>query len=161
MFGLGYFKYIPGTVASLVTCLIFYFFWLNFNIKNYNILIYIFLFTLFLISIFFIDKIYIHEDSKEIVVDEFVGQSIPLLAWSNLHLTSSLSYILSNTIFAGREIELWIILSFILFRFFDIFKPFPINLIDNKIKNGFGVMFDDIIAGLFTLLTLCIFFLWI
>ena len=48
----------------------------------------------------------------------------------------------------------WIFLSFLLFRFFDILKPFPINLIDNKIKNGFGVMLDDVVAGIFATLVL-------
>ena len=44
---------------------------------------------------------------------------------------------------------LHILLSFILFRFFDILKPWPISLADQKLKNSFGVMFDDILAGLF------------
>jgi len=49
--------------------------------------------------------------------------------------------------------------SFILFRIFDIFKPYPINLIDQKLKNGFGVMLDDMIAGIFSsILALIIFF---
>jgi len=37
-----------------------------------------------------------------------------------------------------------------LFRFFDIIKPFPINLIDKKMKNGFGVVLDDVLAGIFS-----------
>ena len=41
---------------------------------------------------------------------------------------------------------------FVLFRFFDIVKPSPINFIDKKLKNGLGVVMDDIIAGLFSLL---------
>ena len=46
---------------------------------------------------------------------------------------------------------------FILFRFFDIIKPFPINIFEKKFKNSFGVIFDDIIAGIYVVLTLIIF----
>ena len=42
---------------------------------------------------------------------------------------------------------------FLLFRLFDILKPFPINLIDKKLKNGFGVVLDDVLAGIFTAIT--------
>jgi len=55
-------------------------------------------------------------------------------------------------------IETWIILSFILFRIFDILKPYPINLIDKNIKNGFGVIFDDVVAGVFATIVLYIIF---
>ena len=44
-----------------------------------------------------------------------------------------------------------------LFRFFDIKKPFPINIFDEKFKNSFGVLIDDIIAGFYVVLTLIIF----
>ena len=55
----------------------------------------------------------------------------------------------------------WIIISFILFRFFDIVKPFPINIVDKKMKNGLGVMLDDIIAGAYSAITIYIFYtLW-
>ena len=43
-----------------------------------------------------------------------------------------------------------ILIGFVLFRFFDIFKPFPIYLVDKNMKNSFGVMFDDILAGLYS-----------
>jgi len=48
-------------------------------------------------------------------------------------------------------------LAFFLFRFFDILKPFPINIIDKKMKNGLGVVLDDIIAGIYTSITILIF----
>jgi phosphatidylglycerophosphatase A len=47
-----------------------------------------------------------------------------------------------------------IIIGFVIFRFFDILKPFPINIIDKKIKNGFGVIFDDLLAGIYSGVTL-------
>ena len=43
-----------------------------------------------------------------------------------------------------------IIISFLLFRFFDILKPFPIKYFDQKYKNSFGILFDDLLAGIFT-----------
>ena len=46
---------------------------------------------------------------------------------------------------------------FILFRFFDIVKPFPVNFFDKKFKNSFGVIIDDVVAGLYVVLTLIIF----
>lgn len=48
----------------------------------------------------------------------------------------------------------WIILGFILFRFFDILKPWPINYIDQKVSGGFGMILDDIVAGIFSLIIL-------
>ena len=49
---------------------------------------------------------------------------------------------------------LWIILGFILFRLFDIFKPWPINWLDREIKGGVGIMLDDILAGIFAWISL-------
>ena len=71
-------------------------------------------------------------DPKEIVVDEFIGQSLVLVF---LPVTYQ-NYIL----------------AFIFFRFFDIWKPFPINYIEKKYQNAFGVIFDDIIAAGYALI---------
>lgn len=49
---------------------------------------------------------------------------------------------------------LWMFLGFVLFRFFDILKPWPISWIDKNIQGGFGIMFDDVVAGLLALLSL-------
>jgi phosphatidylglycerophosphatase A len=164
MFGIGYFKYAPGTVASFITCLIFY---SLASIDGINQIIFpyiIFLIIIFIYSTILIDKIYKKEDSKEIVIDEFIGQSIPLLAISasnelNIKLIAFLNNISSQLGFSWFEI--WILISFILFRFFDILKPFPINLIDKKIKNSFGVILDDVVAGVFATISLYIILLWI
>ena len=139
MFGIGNSRYAPGTIASFVTCL-FYIFCFNFNV-NIKLLIFFNIIILFY-SIIIIDKYsrnFDTIDAKEIVVDEFIGQSIPSLS----------IYSIISQYFFGQFIIL-IFTSFILFRFFDVLKPFPINLIDKKMKNGFGVMLDDIIAGFFT-----------
>ncbi len=163
MFGIGYFKYAPGTVASFITCLIFY---SLASIDGINQIIFpyiIFLIIIFIYSTILIDKIYKKEDSKEIVIDEFIGQSIPLLAITNDELNIKLIVFLNNVSsqLGFNWFEIWILISFILFRFFDILKPFPINLIDKKIKNSFGVILDDVVAGIFATISLYIILLWI
>ena len=89
------------------------------------------------------------EDPQEIVIDEFVGQMIPLLAipiYETLYPLPVIYYCVS---------------SFILFRVFDIWKPYPINHIDNNVKGASGIMLDDVVAGIYsiTLLTFILFFL--
>ena len=95
--------------------------------------------------------VYSEIDAKEIVIDEFLGQSIPILFFYIIFYEGSVS----NTFFL-----IIVFLSFIGFRFFDIFKPYPIDYVDKNMKNGFGVIFDDLIAGFFTLIVLyiCIIF---
>ena len=56
-----------------------------------------------------------------------------------------------------QEAILFYLYIFILFRFFDIKKPFPVNFFDKKFKNSFGVIIDDVVAGLYVVLTLIIF----
>ncbi len=56
------------------------------------------------------------------------------------------------TMIAMPATLLWIVIGFVLFRFFDIVKPWPINLIDKKVHGGFGIMLDDVIAGIYALL---------
>ena len=80
MFGIGFFKHIPGTIASFITCLIFYLLWSLMGIKNLFPLAIIFLTIIFIYSIMLIDKHYKNNDAKEIVIDEFIGQSLPLLS---------------------------------------------------------------------------------
>ena len=157
MFGIGYFKYAPGTLASLVTCLFFYTLVKTGNfllIYNYIIIILIFI---LIYSIIFIDKFsykFKKKDPSEIVIDEFIGQSIPLVAIYFIPQSFFLEYLNPN----GRD--LWYLSSFITFRLFDIFKPWPISIVDKKIKNGMGVMLDDIIAGVFsTIATIFIYIL--
>ncbi len=147
MCGIGYSKYIPGTMASFITCLIYIFF---FTLKLNLYLLISFLFLTTIISIVLIDKLSRHfkeKDAKEIVIDEFIGQSIPILIFY-----SFVSFSDSGNFFILTFI------SFLFFRFFDILKPYPINLIDKKIKNGFGVVFDDIIAGIYSSISILIIF---
>ena len=157
MFGIGYFKYAPGTVASFITCLTFYLLWSLFGIRNLFFPFMFFTIIIFIYSTILIDKFYKGDDAKEIVIDEFIGQSIPLLSMINIKLKLKLI----TTPFTDYPTEVWIFLSFVLFRFFDILKPFPINLIDKKIKNGFGVILDDIVAGIFAAISIYIILSWI
>ena len=148
MFGIGNSAFAPGTVASFITCLIYI---ILFYCKVNIFFLLIINLVILIFSIYLIDSLksfFSNIDAKEIVIDEFIGQSIPILSFYS---------------FLEKEnINMFIIVafaSFLLFRIFDIFKPYPINLIDQKLKNGFGVMLDDMIAGIFSsILALIIFF---
>ncbi len=148
MFNIGKLGNFPGTIASAVTSalyLIFYYYKIH-----YMTLILIFL-LLLLISVFLINFLkneFEEMDSKEIVIDEYLGQSIPILFFYLILYEASVSINFFTII---------VLISFIGFRFFDILKPYPINYIDNNYKNGFGVVFDDIVAGIFTTIVLYIF----
>ena len=145
MLGLGYSKYAPGTVASFITCLIYIFFF-NFQI-NINFLI-LGLIFIFIYSVFAVDSLknYFNQiDSKEIVIDEFIGQSIPILTIYSIMQKNNMG-----------DFILYTFSSFILFRIFDITKPYPIGKIDKNMKNGFGVILDDIVAGIYSITTLLI-----
>ena len=149
MFTIGRSKYAPGTVASFITSLIFILFF-NFQI---NILILIIgVCLIFIYSVYAIDLFknsFSEIDAKEIVIDEFIGQSIPILTIYHFVEKNNLIHFI-----------LFTFVSFVLFRIFDIWKPYPINKVDNDLKNGFGVILDDVIAGVFsTVILLIIIFL--
>ena len=159
MFGIGYFKYAPGTAASFITCLIYYILWLSdFSLYSNKIYLVFFLIIILFYSMIIIDKLshlFKKKDTQEIVVDEFVGQSIPLMSF--IFSADTFVPIAEKT----DNLIIFILLSFVLFRFFDIAKPFPINIIDKKMKNGVGVMLDDIIAGIYsTIVIYIIYALW-
>ena len=149
MFSVGRSMYAPGTVASFITSLIFIFFY-NFQV---SVLVLIFGISLiFIYSVYSIDtyKNYFSEiDSKEIVIDELVGQSIPILTIYSLIGNNEIYNFIIYTVF-----------SFALFRLFDITKPYPINKIDKHMKNGFGVMLDDVVAGIYAAVFLLIIILF-
>ena len=150
MFGVGYFKYAPGTAASFLTCIIFYLLYTSsFYIGQGSVVIVCILLIILVYSIIIIDKLsylFKKKDPEEIVVDEFIGQSIPLTVYFFFRSFSIEEFFF----FFGWSFLGWTIISFILFRFFDIAKPFPINIVDKKMKNGLGVMLDDIIAGIYS-----------
>ena len=147
-FGIGSFRFAPGTITSLVTAIFLYSLFHIINLSNSIILIILLL--VFIYSFYAISE-YIknneNKDPKEVVVDEFIGQSIPIYLYEISH----------GTIKGSQEAILFYLYIFILFRYFDIKKPFPVNFFDKKFKNSFGVILDDVIAGLYVVLTLIIF----
>ena len=150
MFGIGRIPKIPGTFGSLATVILLYIF---FHILNLSpIIIFLFLIIIFFFS-FIAVAIHIrnntNKDPKEVVIDEFVGQSIPIYMYEISHGTEK-SYD-EAIIFYG--------VCFILFRFFDIVKPFPVNFFYKNFKNSFGVIMDDVCAGFYVVLSLICFML--
>lgn len=88
------------------------------------------------------------EDPKEIVIDELVGQWLTFTVWQVwMVLLAGLgnALVLLNEVHAS---PFYLALGFVLFRFYDIVKPWPISLADRKLKGGWGVMFDDLLAGI-------------
>ena len=150
-FGIGSFRFAPGTITSLITTIFLYSLFHVINISN-NILL-ILLFIIFIYSFYAVSE-YIkqndNKDPKEIVIDEFIGQSIPIYLYEVSHGTSKTS----------QEAILFYLYIFILFRFFDIKKPFPVNFFDKKFKNSFGVIMDDICAGFYVVLSLICFMIF-
>ena len=147
-FGIGSFRYAPGTITSLITTVflfsLFHIINLSSNIILFILLI-VFIYSFYAVSNYIKDND--NKDPKEVVVDEFIGQSIPIYLYEVSH----------GTIKDPQEAILFYLYIFILFRYFDIKKPFPVNFFDKKFKNSFGVIFDDVVAGLYVVLTLIIF----
>ncbi len=150
MFGVGKINKIPGTFGSLITIIILYIF---FHILNISSNIIFLILTLILVYSFFAVSLYIknnaNKDPQEIVIDEFIGQSIPIYLYEISHGSER----------SSDEIIFFYIISFILFRFFDIKKPFPVSYFDKNYKNSFGVIMDDICAGFYVVLSLICFML--
>ena len=147
-FGVGTFRYAPGTITSLITTILLFSFFHIVNLSYdiiFLILIIIFLYSFYAVSYYVKESE--NKDPKEVVIDEVIGQSIPIFLYETAHGVTK----------SSGEAFLYYIYIFILFRFFDIKKPFPINIFDKKFKNSFGVIFDDVIAGLYVVLTLIIF----
>ena len=148
MFGIGKLKKIPGSYASLVTTIFLFFLFhiLNFspNIVLIGVII-VFFISLYAVNIFIKDLD--NKDPKEIVIDEFIGQSIPIYLYEISHGTEK----------SSDEAIIFYVICFILFRFFDIKKPFPVSFFDKNFKNSFGVIMDDVCAGFYVVLSLICF----
>ena len=147
-FGIGSFKFAPGTITSLVTAIFLYSLFHIINLSSNLILIIllmVFIYSFYAVSEYI--KYNENKDPKEVVVDEFIGQSIPIYLYEISHSTAK----------DPQEAILFYLYIFILFRYFDIKKPFPVNYFDKNFKNSFGVILDDVVAGLYVVLTLIIF----
>tara|TARA_B110000438_G_scaffold193458_1_gene185038 strand:+ start:2222 stop:2737 length:516 start_codon:yes stop_codon:yes gene_type:complete len=151
MFGVGKIKKAPGTAASFVTTVIYF---LLFISEIPISVIFLIFFILLIFSINLIDKNlgnFSKNDPKEIVIDEFLGQSIPcILICFKLKAYNMFGYQASSPI---MDSVIPFFIAFATFRIFDIFKPYPINVVDKKIHNGFGIIFDDILAGIYSAIT--------
>ena len=122
----GFFPIAPGTFGSIIAVLIYLIpGFEHFYIIGSAIVLF------FIIGIYTSGKIenLIGHDPSIVVIDEFVGM------WLSLIFISKLWY--------------FILIAFLLFRIFDIIKIFPANIIDRK-NGGFAIMFDDVIAGIYT-----------
>ena len=150
MFGLGKIPKIPGTFGSLATIIILYIF---FHILNLSLIIILIILIIILILSFLAVAIHIknkeNKDPKEVIIDEFIGQSIPIYLYEISHGTNKSAD--DAIIFYG--------VCFVLFRFFDIIKPFPVSYFDKNFKNSFGVIMDDVCAGFYVVLSLICFML--
>lgn len=138
-FGAGLSPVAPGTIGSIVALIP----WFAFREQPWTIYIGIVIaaFALGVWTASIITRRLMLEDPGVIVWDEWVGQWIALigvpLAWQ------------------------WVLAGFLLFRLFDVWKPWPVSWADRSIKGGLGVMLDDVVAGLYALCTLqAIYFCW-
>ena len=147
-FGVGSFRFAPGTITSLITTIFLYSLFHIINLPNIAILIIlliVFIYSFYAVSEYI--KYNENKDPKEVVIDEFIGQSIPIYLYEIAHGSAK----------DTNEAVLFYLYIFILFRYFDIKKPFPVSFFDKKFKNSFGVIMDDVVAGLYVVLTLIIF----
>ena len=148
MFGLGKVPKIPGTLGSLATVIVLYLFFHIFNISSNIILI-----GLMIIFIYSFSAVASHikdnenKDPKEVVIDEFIGQSIPIYLYEISHGIEK----------NPNEAIIFYGICFVLFRYFDIVKPFPVSFFDKNFKNSFGVIMDDVCAGFYVVLSLICF----
>ena len=143
-FGNGYISKIPGTFTSLSTLIILYILFevLQFNNLNYILVLYSIIFFYSFYAVMDSETEFDNKDPRQIVIDEVLGQAMPLI----------LIVYLSSKNLINIPVEIYYFLSFIFFRFFDIVKPFPVSYFDKQHKNFFGIIMDDIMAGLYTML---------
>jgi len=148
MFGIGKIPKIPGTFGSLATIIILYILFHVLNLSSNIILLglaVIFVYSFSAVTFYIKDNQ--NKDPKEIIIDEFIGQSIPVYLYEISHGTEK----------SPDEAIIFYCVCFVLFRFFDIAKPFPVSFFDKNFKNSFGVIMDDVCAGFYVVLSLICF----
>tara|TARA_B100000965_G_scaffold22350_1_gene16842 strand:+ start:403 stop:897 length:495 start_codon:yes stop_codon:yes gene_type:complete len=148
LFGVGRIGKIPGSIASLITTIFLFFLFHVINISPNIILIavvIIFFISIFAVNIFI--KNLDNKDPKEVVIDEFIGQSIPICLYEIAHEGAK----------ETNEVLTFYFLMFVLFRIFDITKPYPVSYYDRNFKNSFGVIMDDVCAGLYVVAVLVLY----
>ena len=132
VYPIGRVKYAPGTLASLVALVFGYYILIIFKINFFLLFLFSFVIFSYLLCEAHI-RVYKKKDPNEVVVDEFAGQFIALLGIID---SNNISYTLTS-----------LLLSFLLFRFFDITKIGPIKRFE-KLPGGIGILSDDLVAGL-------------
>lgn len=139
-FGSGLAPKAPGTFGTLAALPVYYF-WLQGLSLPWLLAV---ITVSFVVGIWLCDatarNLGVH-DHPGIVWDEFVGLWISCIALP-----------------AGWS---WLVAAFLLFRFFDILKPWPIRWLDSRVPGGLGIMVDDVLAGLFALLLLQLARMWL
>lgn len=162
------FKKFPGTIGSLIGIPVAYFInslssalLTKTPLEAFDSYLLHFMMPLFLVSILFLVGVYASKqyiaacgksDPGEIIIDEIASQTLCILV--TLPMTFALIYDnLAEKIVLYYDIVflLSIFMNVALFRFFDIFKPWPIRYFDQTLKGGFGVMFDDLLAAIFSI----------
>ena len=148
-FGNGYISRIPGTFTSLSTLIILYILFEILQFKNLNYILILYSITFFysFYAVMDSETEFENKDPRQIVIDEVLGQAMPLIFIVYLSSKNLINF----------PVEIYYFLSFILFRFFDIVKPFPVSYFDKQHKNFFGIIMDDIMAGLYTMLIIYLF----
>ncbi len=160
-FGIGRIRFAPGSWGSLMT---FPFFAIVFSIGlwiemekqiPYFAIIFAALWWFVLLtegaraSKVFIEKTGA-DDPSEIVIDEVIGQYLVLLALVSIFSVNNSYTVILHFSFEG--IALICAVAFILFRIFDVFKPWPVNYVDKNVKGHWGTMLDDILAAFYVIL---------
>jgi phosphatidylglycerophosphatase A len=137
--GLGNSPILPGTIGSALSFVLLPFI-IYFQSLTFWLSLTLLLFCLGVYTCSRYEEIYNKSDPKEVIIDEFVAQLLLL--------------IFIVCIFNYKNIFFLCLISFFMFRFFDILKPWPIKFLEKKIGAGLGIMFDDIVAALFTFVIL-------
>ena len=134
VFGIGFIPIASGTFGSLAGLVIGYLL----NLLSYNLFFFFIpiLFILGVIASNTYQKLTGEKDSSVIVIDEVVGQLIAMM------------FVMDNLVL--------VFISFIIFRIFDILKPWPASYADKKMKGGFGVMLVDVFAGIYASISVCL-----
>tara|TARA_B100000945_G_C20161789_1_gene493547 strand:- start:204 stop:698 length:495 start_codon:yes stop_codon:yes gene_type:complete len=148
LFGLGKIKKIPGSIASLSTTFLLFILFHVLNISPNIVLIsiiIIFFISLYAVNIFIKDLD--NKDPKEVVIDELIGQSIPICLYEIAHEGTK----------ETNQVLTYYFVMFILFRIFDITKPFPVSYYEKNFKNSVGVIMDDVCAGLYVVAVLVLY----
>jgi phosphatidylglycerophosphatase A len=145
-FGYGYLTKIPGTITSLVTTIFIYiaYEYLGYADLKFSVIFFLLLFFYSFYAVKDSESEFKNKDPRQIVIDEVLGQAMPLILLLYLNQNNQLSL----------QIEIYYFLSFLSFRFFDIIKPFPVSYFDKNFKNYFGIIMDDIMAGFYSMLVI-------